>query len=147
MHELERRMRLTRPRSRSSVSGTPSMTESPRQMTPERSACRQLSAQLHAFVGDVAPYYFCSCCCWLRPLRAPSQSKMKHLTLLMRSSLSGSLARRAEDGAQEHQVFQPSDQRGEQEHACAFADVQHTHAAPSRGKPLSPGALAVLLWC
>lgn len=34
MHELERRMRLTRPRSRSSVSGTPSMTESPRQMTP-----------------------------------------------------------------------------------------------------------------
>lgn len=49
-------------------------------------------------------------------------------------------------GRRNAKSFSPLINALEQEHACAL-DVQHTHAAPSRGKPLSPGALVVLLWC
>ncbi len=71
-------MRLTRLRKRFSVSGTPSMTESPFQITPEE--VHQISPALFAIIG---------------PRLAPSQSKIKHLHLFMSATLSSFDALRA----------------------------------------------------
>lgn len=82
----------TMARSMSSVSGTPSMTESPRQMTPARCTCDSGAQPFHvACKGVEAP----TDTLLRMPCHSPSQSKMKQSTASIRDFLSSSVARRA----------------------------------------------------